>query len=293
MKYGISVEFYEGSCALKMGTIEVNSYNLKEYIDILGPDMAENIGRKDFFALAAGEKGESILMWRNLFYIGKEYTADILFLKAENKELGKELLLECVKRCSERNIKQYHVAMSGINDIEMGLLKSFGIIVKQVESKDITASLSDIEANRLLTIGEAKGAVSISALTYPEFRKQLTKALLKNKRGLEEDIANLPMRWYDQDVSCAMVHDGKTNGLFLVHKLPSGVLRPVFLYSDGEEAAKDMLVMLRYAMEEALKKYAPDTNISINRRTAEISTMTERLLNGKKLFRVFEGNVSF
>ena len=276
-----------------MGIIEINAYNLEEYMDILGVDLAENVGRKGYRALALDEKAGNLIMWKSAPLKGSEMVSDILFFEASERSLGKELLVELVRSSSEQGIKKYHFTLTGINDVELGLLKSFGFSVKRTESRDVFSSLADIQLTTLKAVPDTIKPVSLNMLTYPEFRQQLTASLLKAKRGANHDIADLPMRWYDQDLSCAMLRDGEGGGLFLIHVLPSGALHPVFLNSNGTEPIKDMLVMIRYSLGQALKKYPSDRLIRIGRRNSDIKALVDKLLGEKRISTVFEGEVDF
>ncbi len=273
-----------------MGIVEIDAYNLDNYMDILGIDMAENVGRTGFYAFGTDEKRtETAIMWKIAPNEEGERVSDILLFRAGNKSLGKELLLELVKKSGDFGVNKYHITMDRVSDIEMGLLKGFGFTVSRVESKDVASTISDVQLNALNAIPATVKPVALNELTYPEFRQQLTTSILKNKRGACSDVADLPMRWYDQDLSCGIVKNGEVEGMFLIHVLPSGIILPVLLTSSGDAPIKDMLMMIRYSLGEALKKYPPDSVVRVYRRNADIKALTDRLFKEKRFATVFEG----
>ncbi len=123
--------------------------------------MAENVGRTKFFAISSDEKGESVLVWRFITSQSGVPTTDIVFFKANRKSSGKELLLECVKVSSEHGIKNYHITIDYAIDIEMGLLKNFGFVLKRVESRDVLTTIAGATLDRLKVLDDADEAARI------------------------------------------------------------------------------------------------------------------------------------
>ncbi len=275
-----------------MEIVEITANNLEQFTNLIGEEMAESIGRNDHIDLAAGENNESAIMWRatNSYKVEID-TVEILFFKAAQKNEGKILLLELVRRNSQDGKKQYHFYLDEPGEIEMELLQNFGFDIKKVESMDVLGKIRDIQIKKPDLSGDASYVLSISDLSYTEFREFLTKCFMKNKRGLNDDIAYLPMRWYDPDVSCCMMLNGKVTGLLLVHRTPEGILIPVFLYSSRKAPARDMLVMICYSIGMAAQKFSDEAEVRVIRRNQEIQAMTERLFMNHETRLVFEGNV--
>ena len=113
--------------------------------------------------------------------------------------------------------------------------------------------------------------------------------MFNGKKGLLEDLAYLPMNWFDGRVSACAISGDKAPGLFLIRRTPSGILIPVLYFAYGSDSKKYLLYMLQYAIQTALQCYPPETPVMILRRTSSIKALSANLFPGHKGDEVFSG----
>ena len=79
-----------------------------------------------------------------------------------------------------------------------------------------------------------------------------------------------------------MKTDRWIEGMFLIRRLPCGSLMPVLLFCKGADSRKNLLYLLRYALNTALEKYAGDTEVILRRHDKGTRELIAYLLPGAR-----------
>ncbi len=98
------------------------------------------------------------------------------------------------------------------------------------------------------------------------------------KEPPKEDIGSLPLGWFDPDVSCCLIEDGRVYGLLLVHRLENGNLRIELMQIESHATKKDLLYLMRYALAAAVDKYGGDVLVQFDMTNALTRNILERVL---------------
>ena len=123
-----------------------------------------------------------------------------------------------------------------------------------------------------------------------QFWQGITNCVLHDKKGLMDDLAVMAKDWYDPQISCYVMTDGRINGFFLIHRTPSGILMPVLLTAIGPDSRLDLLNMLSYTINATVENYPADTKIEIRRHAEYVNALVSFLLPGRKGETVWTGS---
>lgn len=94
-----------------------------------------------------------------------------------------------------------------------------------------------------------------------------------------ENIAQVPVIWFEPDLSCCIENDGKIEGLFLVHAEPSGRLWIEYLEMLSSKMTNFLVYMLKFSVRTALEKYPPETEVVIRCHSDKVKGLTEKLFS--------------
>ena len=266
---------------------EISLENLEEYEQLLKPNMAENIGREYYNCIAAfdplGDEAGASMMWELKNTEDPDDTrAEIVYFGASEPAEGEELLREYGVRIADNWVKKSFFELEGLSEEEQALLTDAGFELEERESRDIVMTLAELNKLSFVNKKIPKYIISIGKLDFLQFRQGLTNCLFCGRNGLEEDLALLPADWYENNVSCCVVTDGKVNGLFLVHKMADGILMPVLLFAMGMEANMNMLDMICFSIRAASAIYPEDTQVLIRRHDEKTRALTAKLFPDRK-----------
>jgi len=267
-----------------MSIIELNEENITEFGDIIDPDTAESIGREFYrgVAVRAGEDSPSgALIWeyKNL-EDDSDTGAEIVFITAGNKEAAEELLSEFDGQTSGEAVVRSFFEMGDISDDARKGFTDDGFSVTSGESRDLFVSVSDLSGLAAKKKVPPK-IVGLSDVTEAQFMQGVINCLFNGKKGIMEDLEYIEKDWFEQDISAAVITDGKISGFFLVHCFPSGKLMPVLLTAMGPDANVDLLYMLCFSADRALKKYSGDTPVIIRRHNDTVGALAGKLFGQK------------
>ncbi len=266
---------------------DITLENLEDYGQLLKPSMAENIGREYYNCIAAfdplGDEVGAAMVWELKNTENPDETrAEIVYFGASEPAEGEELLREYGVRITDNWVKESFFELDGLSGEEKELLSEAGFQMEERESRDIMMTLAELNKLSFVNKKISKYIISIGKLDFLQFRQGLTNCLFCGKNGLEEDLALLPADWYENNVSCCVVTDGKVNGLFLVHKMADGILMPVLLFAMGMEANRSMLDMICYSIRAASAIYPEDTLVLIRRHDEKTRALTAKLFPNRK-----------
>jgi hypothetical protein len=97
------------------------------------------------------------------------------------------------------------------------------------------------------------------------------------RKGLLEDLAYLPINWFEMDVSSYSEADEKVNGFLLVRKNPSGTLQVKLFIAAGPDYLINLVSMVRFSVQKAYEIYPPDTKIIIKRHNDQTRAFVGKL----------------
>ncbi|MBR5421418.1 MAG: hypothetical protein IK115_09750 [Lachnospiraceae bacterium] len=270
-----------------MESRNITSDNLEDYEKILDADVTENIGRDNFRGLAL-HKGKddpacAALIWelKNLDE-DKDNEAELVYYFAGDKKNGEQLLEEAEAEFQEDEVKRSFFEFPEDTENAESIFKQAGFHPEKREGRDITVTVGELAA-----LDIAKGNVPdfvspIGNLMVRQFRKGIANCMFHGKKGLLEDLASLPMSWYDPEVSCCVEADGKVNGFLLIHKMNSGKLIVELMCAIGPDYRMDILHMLRFSIKAAAEKYPEETQVILRRHNDAVKNLSARLFPGKQ-----------
>ena len=265
-----------------METFEITEDNLDTFSDLLGEDLSDDIKRLYFRGIGVTDDegnplGALVCELQNADS-EEERGSKICFLSSGSKEVFNEI---------DRLYKRHTVEMEEVlqseyeltDEIEVGALREAGFSSKQTESETIILSLKDLASHKLARGKKPPDHVkSLGTLSILQYRDTIKQIIFMGHTGILEDIAYLPMHWFDVGISSCVMSGDRALGLFLIRRTPSGVLIPVFYSAYGAESKVNLLYMLQYTIREAIGTYPPETPVMVMRRNSFIRALTDRLL---------------
>lgn len=201
-----------------MGNItEITEDNVEELRDFLGEDVAENIGREYFYGLACSspfEETTAAIVWcvRNTESLD-DAEAELFYFSSDNEEDGRELINEYSDRIPDDNVTRSFFEFEEIGDKAGSVLEDGGFSMKETEGKNLYGTLEEISGIKQFSNKKTPSyIISLGKLSQLQFRQGITNCMFSGRVGINEDLAMLPLDWYEEDVSCCMMSDEKVNG---------------------------------------------------------------------------------
>lgn len=276
--------------------LEINRDIQNSCEELMQPDTAENLFRKRSRSLAAlNEEGqaEGILVWMLKDRDKDEGAeAELIDFNGSNEEVLSQLLDEYGERTGDDGVKRSFFERPGMAPEERQSFQSAEFDLEEREGRDIILQVSDLKS---MKIGKKKlpdTIKNIGVLQDLQFWQGITNCVLHEKKGLMDDLAVMTKAWYDPEVSSYVMTDGRINGYFLIHRTPSGILMPVLFTAIGPDSRLDLLNMLCYSVNAAVKNYPADTKIVIRRHAEYVNSLVSYLLPGLKGETVWAGSRS-
>ncbi len=268
--------------------IDVDRNNLEEYRRFIGDEIAENIGRAYYRAIAAisdiDDKIVGCMVWvlRNMEKEA-DNESDIVFLKCDDFAVFNEMMDGYKARIRADMVIRSHAHIPVKNGKMLkDMLKKSGFSMKLTESDVIIVKLSELSEMPLMKkLRHKKMPDSITTLNQVSIRairRGISKSVSQGMVGLCDDLENLGVRWFEDEVSCVSMNDEGINGMFLFHLRPSGIVAVqllVCLDSSFGTTLPNLMRRFVLAMEE---KYEPDTMIELDRHNEQSLLLSEKLL---------------
>ena len=250
-----------------MGFERITPENLEVYRDLIPEDVAENIGRPCYRGISlGGDEPDTALIWelQDADEDREETSSEIVWLCAPGTEEGRELFRAYREAAEEERGTQTFFELPG-DDLPAGLLADEGFSPEQKEGRDVTVSVGEL-GELLLAKGRVPSYIlNLGELMVRQYRRGIMDALFHQKKGIMEDLAYLPMDFFEPDISSALMTDGKISGFLLVHVLPSGKLLLSLLCGFGPDTRVDLAMMIRRSIQAAVQKYPADTRVILRR----------------------------
>ena len=182
------------------------------------------------------------------------------------------------------------IFLSGYKN-EKEALKAAGFSAKLSEGDNIIVKLSELSAMPIMKSRKIPHNIgTISELTLRKFRKGISKAISRGRKGLCEDLSYLSMGWFEGDVSCYSMDEDEISGFLLFHKLPSEMLSIQLMIGLDNNYDKNLLGMVRKFIVSMEEKYPPETKIVLNRHNSASLQLAEKLLPRGFGIPVYAGN---
>ncbi len=267
---------------------QITEENVKEYELILKPENAENIGRKFYRALALHDEEETVkatVLWK-IKESGSSTgpKAEILQLDAMEAQAAKDILEAFGQAAKEEGVTRIFFEFPAEKkETEILALKEDGYQIKEAESRELLITAGELA--KLPVMGKLlinDSVQSIGSLSLQQFRKGITECLYYKKNGDLEDLSQLPLSWYEADISCAGVIDGVVNGMLLLHKNSIGELYVKLMFGNAKMNKSDFIRMIQFSILETTKKYEADTVIRVKCCDEETKAFANALFQQKK-----------
>lgn len=272
-----------------MDIISVDGENVTNYAAVLPEDVAENLERSCYRAIGM-ENGRDILVWREAGW-DNPGQAFVLWFRAEDRETAEQLLFEYEKRIKEAGVQKSLLRLpEDTTDLVKSTLKEFGYLIKLKEEGILTLTLKDVVTAELLKgIPHSNRVTGIGELSFIQLRKGLD-ACLSYGEAAPEEILELPLTWFERELSCCVELDRRVGGFLLIHRMPSGALLPQFFKVIKPAIRQDLLGMLKYAAAKAAERYSLDTPIYVFSESREIRAFIAKLFPGRSYVKQLTGS---
>ena len=263
-------------------TVWLSEYNIEKYKDLIPKDALWCIPRSHFRGLLYDSGEElSYIIYELVKADGKgtEYRAFIRWMKLAGSVSAEAIFEEYDNQIKNKDVIET-VYEGSVKDTDVDLLEGLGFNTKKKESEDILVSVKDA-----LGIPLSKGSIlsnvtGLNDIEERQFKRALVNCVVHNKKGILEDILELPLEWFERDVSSCVITDNRVSSLFLLHQLPTLRLMIDLLFSSTADAEMYMSSMITRSVREAVKKYPPDTPVLIRRHSKTATVLTDRFFPG-------------
>ena len=268
--------------------IELNDDNISSYETYLGYDVSENLDRTYYRGLVAQNEDDVtvaaiVYVLKNLDSGSKDTLSNIVWARCDDTEAFGALMekyTDCVKALG---VKTSKVTLPAKNGKELrALFRNAGFEMGIDESDIVTVRVSELSAmpfmQKLKKVKLPDSIMVLNEITMRPFKRALAKCVSRGIYGLCDDLEELPVAYFEDDVSCISVSKGEINGLFLFHKRPSGVMAIqllICLDSSFKTTIPHMMRRFVTAMEE---KYGPDALVELDRHNEQSLLLSEKLL---------------
>jgi hypothetical protein len=266
--------------------IDINEDNLELYSAYLGEDLAENIGRSYYRGLVAvGDGGpQSGMVWL-LKHLDEEADTEsnIIWVRSEDNDAFDEMMEAYSERARSEDVVRSHVfiPVKGGKEMKAMLIKK-GFDMRLSESDVVVVKLSELSEmplmKKLKKVPIPESIAPLNSLTLRTFRKGVSKCVMNGKYGLCEDLSELGIYWFEDEVSCVSSDDNGINGFFLFHLRPSGVMAVQLLVCLDNTFKTTLPFMMRQFVTAVEEKYGPDTLVELDRHNEQSLLLTEKLL---------------
>jgi hypothetical protein len=266
--------------------IDINEDNLELYSAYLGEDLAENIGRSYYRGLVAvGDDGpQSGMVWL-LKHLDQEADTEsnIIWVRSEDNGAFDEMMEAYSERARSEDVVRSHVfiPVKGGKEKKTMLIKK-GFDMRLSESDVVVVKLSELSEmplmKKLKKAPIPDSIAPLNSLTLRTFRKGVSKCVMNGKYGLCEDLSELGIYWFEDEVSCVSSDDNGINGFFLFHLRPSGVMAVQLLVCLDNTFKTTLPFMMRQFVTAMEEKYGPDTLVELDRHNEQSLLLTEKLL---------------
>lgn len=261
--------------------------NTEFYADYIGEDMAENIGRinyRGFVLTEVDHKPVAGMIWRIKKPDAVSDTESVVeWIRADKEDAFDEMLASYKEWIDEDEAVSSKVIIPAKEGrVIKNLLKASGFYVRLTESDLIVAKLSTLAevdlVKKLRDQPIPKSIKPLDQIPVRAFRSAILRCDRLGKTGICEDLTDLSIRWFEEDVSCVSEKDGEINGMFLFHRKPAGLITAQILVCFDNSTGVTIPLLMRKFIENMQEKYGPDTKVGFDRHNIRAMRLSEKLL---------------
>ena len=261
--------------------------NTEFFADFIGEDMAENIGRINYrgFVLTNGDSEPVAgMIWRITNPgAASDIESVVEWIRVDREDAFNEMLASYKDWIAEDEAVGSKVIIPAKEGREIkNLLKASGFSVKLTESDLIVAKLSTLAevdlVKKLRDQPIPKSIKPLDQIPVRAFRSAILRCDRSGKTGICEDLADLSIRWFEEEVSCVSEKDGEINGMFLFHRKPEGLISAQILVCFDNSTGVTIPLLMRKFIENMQEKYGPDTKVGFDRHNIRAMRLSEKLL---------------
>ncbi len=267
-----------------MKIIDITEDNLEIYTDYLGEDMAENLTRMFYRGVVAVDDDSTYPTGALVFrFVNLEEKAEneavIEWLKVDDVDAGDALMVAYQNKIREKEV----VRSSFVLPIAQGkLLKNFmkanGFTVRLYEGDDLISCVDEMTKLPVLNMKiPMEGVHPLSNMLMRDFRKEMSRCVEAGRKGTCEDLAYLPMSYFDQNISSYVEKNGEVMGMQLYHKSPSGSLEIKLLIAWTKDFRLIFPQLFKQTLTSAIELYPQDTPVILNRHNEASLLLAEKL----------------
>ncbi len=274
---------------------KITADNTEVIEDIIDEDVYENLDRIIFHSVASIDeeesKAEAAVVFESFDENNETTHKDITIYQHGQKKVnaGKEVVDYMVKYADEFGADKTRFEFCDAGEEIIKLYKDAGFTISEKEGRDLYLTLNDVAKVKTLYKKHPSYVFSIKKLEGIQLWQGITNCMFFGRTGLLKDLEDVPDGWFDEELSSCVMTNNMVDGLFLIHKMPSGVIMPVLIFASEPDSSKNVLYLLRCSIRAALTKYPPDTKILLRRHDNKVRALTDKLFPGKVGDRVIAG----
>ncbi|MBQ6132787.1 MAG: hypothetical protein IJI65_01385 [Lachnospiraceae bacterium] len=279
-----------------MEVIRISEENAADFSGYIDNDIQSCLSRRFFRGIGTVDDNSSpvgAFVYELLGQNNDESVRSRIHSMKANDDAAKDLLMsEYQVGITEEDAQE---SFYELEDEEAdAFFKSRGFDSERIESDEIECCVSDLDGitKRLGGSKLPSYITDISEISIIQYRTFLKKAFVHGQFGSLEDIAYLPVNWFDRELSSCSMADGKIDGMFLVHRSPSGILTPCLLFTMGIDSKKNLRLLLVSTILKVTTLCPGETRVRIRRRNPMIRNITDKLFPEKKGAEIFFGKRS-
>lgn len=279
--YGFEKDEDETDGLIYHDTRRITVENLDEFEGRLPEDALQDIPRPWHRGLTTGDGGKPSYLVYELTDVDDEENTGARIRWSRLSEDADKLLDEFIHEAKSAGVTRSSIETRQDDTIEF-VLAGAGFFTEKRESTDIAVTVGELGKLPFTAKKTPENVVGLDGISLRQFKRGIGNCMIHNRKGLLEDIAFLPIEWFEQDVSSVVLTEERVSGMLLVHQLPSGRLMVDLLFSSSGDAQMDILRMITRAIREAVDKYPAGTPVIIRRHNKRVFALTDRLFPGKK-----------
>ncbi len=273
----------------------ITDHNLEDYMNYFSPDDVQNLVRPYYRGLVA-ENGEdpdrrAVIVWelKNV-EDDKDIVAKIDSVSSNDRELSEKLLTEYKNEVLREGATESVFEIAGLQEEMKQKLREAGFSLAEGEGIDVRVRVDEISKTPFARMQTPEYVQAIGDLSVRQFKRGIANCLFNDKRGICEDLAYLPMEWFDRDISSCVITDERPSGFLLVHRTATGRLLVDLLFLSGGDSRKELLNMIAYTAKAMINKYPGNTEVILRRHNQSVTDLVARLFPGGKGDMVITGN---
>ncbi len=264
-----------------MKVIQLSKNNIAEYREYLTPDIAEMALRAFSHGLIVLDNDipSASILWRQQNIMSHDpCESHIISFRAGNEEANDLLFSEYKKHMEDEDVALSVVELTARDHApEKEALKKAGFKVSLMEDDTIKVKLSALKMLPFFVkITRQPFIHPLMDMSAKQYNETVRKMLFKNKYGLCEDIAFLPRSYFDEEVSCYCEIQDEIVGVFLVHRTPSGGIKPELMTSWTEDSKKYIPVLITHSLLFAAEIYDPGDMVILDRHNIQSLALVEK-----------------